>query len=172
MTNNVAEALGSKLLQHDYNQQCIRDLTAGPIIRAILTLFSQQAYKLRQQSMVLERERIKYSDYAISILHIEKEQSLNYSSVQVGPREWDVRRTGILTDKVRSVLLTDDDNLACQCRLYAECEIACRHLITVCRGNRRFSHRMDKPCGDVWLNSKFVDCFKTFHVVMPSTEQE
>ena len=142
------------------------------MIRGILALFSQQAYKLPQQSLVLERECIKYSDYAISLFYIEREQSLHYCSVQVGPREWIVRRTGIVTDKMRRVFLTDDDNLACQCRLYDECHIACRHLIALCRDNVRFRHRMDRPCGDVWLNSKIVDCFKEFHVIMPSLEQE
>ena len=35
LTNNVAESLGSRLLLHDYGQECIRDLTAGPMIRGI-----------------------------------------------------------------------------------------------------------------------------------------
>jgi hypothetical protein len=83
-----------------------------------------------------------------------------------------VRRNCIVTDKIRHVILTENDKLECECRLGEECEVACRHIIALCRDNTRFCHRIDRPCGDVWLNSTFVDCFKDFHVVMPSSDQE
>ncbi len=103
-TKNIAEGLGSKLLQHDYDQQCIGDMTAGPMIQAMLTLFSKQAATMCGHSAMLKRELIKYSDYALSILCVQKEQSLHHTSAQVG---WLVRRKIIVTDKIRHVYLLD-----------------------------------------------------------------
>jgi hypothetical protein len=62
--------------------------------------------------------------------------------------------------------------LACDCMLCAECEVACRHLIAVCRDNTQFRDHIAKLCGKQWLNSLYNDCFKTNHVLMPSAQQE
>jgi hypothetical protein len=135
-------------------------------------LFSKQAVTLRGQTVLLERDRIKYSDYALSLLCVQKEQSVHYTSAQVGPKEWLVRRTGIVTDKIRHVSLLDQGSLTCDCMMYAECEVACRHVIAVCRDNTRLRDQLANVCGKQWLNSLYIDCFKNFHVIMPSAEQE
>jgi hypothetical protein len=145
----------------------------------MLNLFSKQAATMRRHSATLDRERIKYCDYALSMLCVQKEQRLYYTFAQVGPKEWLVRRKGIVTDKIRHVYLLDQGNLACDCMLlacdcmlYAECEVACRHLIAVCRDNTRFRDRLAKLCCKQWLNSLYIDSFKNFRVIMPSAEQE
>jgi hypothetical protein len=170
VTNNMAETLGSRLLVSDYGQEPIRYRTAGPMIHGLMTMFAKQSKDLQAEAAKLHKDGIKYSDYALTIVNRETIEAEHYSAVQVGPREWAVRRMGIVTDKVRHVTYTAEAGLVCPCQLYAECAIACRHMRTVSRVTRALYHLLDTPCGDLWQNSRFVQCFRDFEVRMPTAE--
>jgi len=70
---------------------------------------------------------------------------------------------------VRHVKATPMFQLTCECLLSEETGIICRHIIRVAKSDHRFAHVLSYPCDDIWLNSRFIDCFKDFQVVMPST---
>jgi hypothetical protein len=172
-TNNVAECLGSRLLSSDFGDIPIRYRTAGPMVRGLMEMMADQSRTLRHEAARIEREGIKYSDYAISLIHQETEQAEHYAAVMIGAREWVVRRKGLVTDKVRHVTFSQPAGLQCACQLRAECAVACRHIIAVCRVTPTLRHLVvDSPCSDLWLNSRFVEAFRDFHVRMPTSAEE
>ena len=109
-----------------------------------------------------------YSDYALQHYHKEKVESESYRCCQVGPREWTCIRNGIVTDKVRHVTLSLDGSLGCDCLLMEEAGFMCRHMLALCSSVPRLIHLLSKPVSDVWLNSKYIEAFQDFHVIMPS----
>ncbi len=58
--------------------------------------------------------------------------------------------------------------MVCECLLQGESGFMCRHMQALCSNVKRLSHLLQKPMSGVWLNSKFIDAFKDFQVIMPS----
>ena len=58
--------------------------------------------------------------------------------------------------------------MECECLMWRECEIMCRHSICVAKQDKRFASLLESPCSACWHNAKFTDVFKDFEVIMPS----
>ena len=138
------------------------------MIKGLLELFAERSILIGKQVEQLQKDQILYSNYAIQRWHKEHIESENYRVCQVGSREWSVIRKGIVTDKVRRVTVKNDGTLECECLLQEEAGLMCRHIQALCCNVPRFAHLLETPMADVWLNSKFIDAFKNFEVIMPS----
>ncbi len=170
-TNNTVEQVGSMLLAEEVIGPPIRYRTPGPMVQGLLELFNRQATKLRSMAEELTSTGIQYSDYALGIWSGEHMESGNYRVAQVGCREWCVVRTMLITDKVRHVRLDAAGNPICDCGLYAECEVMCRHIMAVSSSSDRWAHIAAKPFGTTWLNSAFIAAFTDFDVIVPSPDE-
>ena len=170
-TNNIAEGVGNTLCKEELGDLPIRYRAPYSMIHGILQLFCDRAIRLREQAAKLQMEGVEYSDYALSVFHREDVESESYACVRVGVNEWVVRRTGIITDKVRHVKADDEFDLHCECLLREECGIACRHCLCVAKADKRFEQILAKPCDKLWRNAIFVDTFQAFQVLMPSESE-
>jgi hypothetical protein len=171
-TNNTAEQVGKMLLTERRDGLPIRYRTPGAMVKGLLEIFSEQSQELRTEAERIKLGSIIYSDYALGIWSLENMDSTNYRVAQVGPVEWCVKRM-ILTDKDRHVRLGPDGLAHCDCNLYAETEVICRHIMAVAKSSTkgRWAHLSANPFGDIWLNSRFVEAFEHFAVIMPSPDE-
>ena len=174
-TNNAAEQVGRMLLDACVDEQPIRYRTPGPLVRGLLQLFNKQALVLSARAEEVKTSKVKYSDYVLGIWSRENMESGHYRVAQVGQQEWTVIRITVLlpTDKVRHVKVDADGVARCECNLYAECEVICRHIIAVSNSgySGKWKHLAADPIGGKWLNSLFVHSFSNFNVSMPSQDE-
>jgi hypothetical protein len=171
-TNNAAEQVCQMLLAECDDELPIRHRTPTALVRGLMELFSKQAMTLYGEAAVVRDSAAQYSDYALGIWSLENKESANYRVAQVGPREWAVVRM-IVTDKVRHVKLDANGRAECECKLYDETEVMCRHIMAVARSGEygKLSHLASNPFGAIWHNSLFVEAFETFTVLMPSPDE-
>jgi len=169
-TNNTAEHVGNMLKTERVGELPIRNRTPAAMVKGLLEIMSEQSQLLRSQVETVKAASVLYSDYALGIWSQENMESGNYNVAQVGPAEWCVRRM-IITDKDRHVRLGVDGRAVCECNLYQECEVMCRHIMAVSRSGARWAHISAKPFGDIWHNSLFVTAFENFAVIMPSPDE-
>ncbi len=87
------------------------------------------------RAAVVRDSAVQNSDYALGIWSLENKESANCRVAQVGPREWAVVRM-IVTDKVRHVKLDANGRAECECKLYDETEVMCRHIMAVARSGQ------------------------------------
>jgi MULE transposase domain len=175
-TNNNAEQVCAKLMRSEVDELPIRMRTPAPMIRGILEMFCEQGRQMRETSEKVQFDEILYSDYALSIWCEENFESRYYSAVRVGPKEFAVRRTGIITDVVRHVsinVIDGEEHAICECNKQARDEVMCRHGMAVASSGTKgeFKHLCKNAIGKVWLNSTFIEAFSGISLVMPSPEE-
>ena len=170
-TNNNAETFCNKLLSVQGSECSLRSLTAGPLIKGFMNLFVTQAQEFREEARTLEgKTRILFTDSALCKLRDECTQGTFYTSRAIGDGRYEVRRADIVTDKVRTVEVSETSfcGLDCSCCGDKDELKACRHIYRVAWDFPQHAGAAStKAASDMFRVDKYISDFKDFDVGYP-----
>jgi len=184
VTNNAAEAANSKLLRSEHGGQSLREMTPGPMLSAVIELFSSQARSLRESSRNLVDRSIKYRigfTYASMRMFMQQQsESRFYDVTERAHGLFVVSRRG--TNAVARLVWRNENGVCCDCCFFTQFRVLCRHIIAVFSTLKSREGPLKNASnirqllkqggiGDAWSISRFVKAFGNLHVCSPTAAE-
>jgi hypothetical protein len=184
VTNNPAESANAGLNKPLYGAQSLRvqslrEMTPGPMLRAAMQVFSEQATRFRQHALRITSLPVGYTKHAVQLFMEQQLESRNYDVTVRGICSYVVTRRETSTPG-RHVSKDSNDIWDCECCFVQQYRILCRHILAVI--NSLESAHGHKHCcrlllrqggiGGLWSKAEYVRAFGSLEVLVPSAAEE